>query len=673
MAVQLSSVLVANRGEIAVRIMRTLATLDVNAVAVYSRADAGSLHVRTAPIAVALESVAEPTDATGGYLSIRALIDIAMAYGCDAVHPGYGFLAENADFARACAAAGLVFIGPGADAIEALGDKSAAREVATRAGVPVVPGAQVAADAAANEMANGIGYPVLVKPVAGGGGKGMHVAADGQELIAVLPRARREAAAAFGDDRLIIERYLPRARHIEVQVLADAFGDVRAVGDRECTMQRRHQKVIEEAPAPNLLDAVREAIHSAAVAVVREVGYLNAGTVEFVVSAEDSTEFYFLEVNTRLQVEHPVTEEVLGIDLVKCQLRIAEGASLASLEIPEQTHGHAFEARVYAEDADRGFLPTGGRIAHWRVPALPGLRVDAAVASNDVVGSAYDPMIAKVIVHAETREQARRALVNALEDTAVLGVVTNTAFLVDLLGTDEVSSAQMDTRFIERFVESRTLTTPTTLHIALWATTRANAAEAASLLRPLSPAWKSADSWRLTGAGKQLWRGSIEGTAVTAHTHHTSEGLMVSVVQDDVQHQHLVAQTHESDGHFTATVDGESVSWDAARASDSDGEHWWLSMCGRAWVIDSRQQLRSARVAGSQDPQVRSPMPGTVVRIDVAVGDSVEAGQQLIGVEAMKMEHALVAPHAGTVTSVTCQVGAHVKLREVLITVELST
>jgi acetyl-CoA/propionyl-CoA carboxylase biotin carboxyl carrier protein len=488
-----------------------------------------------------------------------------------------------------------------------------------------------------------------------------------------LPRARREAAAAFGDDRLIIERYLPRARHIEVQVLADAFGDVRAVGDRECTMQRRHQKVIEEAPAPNLPDAVREAIHSAAVAVVREVGYLNAGTVEFVVSAEDSTEFYFLEVNTRLQVEHPVTEEVLGIDLVKCQLRIAEGASLASLEIPEQTHGHAFEARVYAEDADRGFLPTGGRIAHWRVPALSGLRVDAAVASGDVVGSAYDPMIAKVIVHAETREQARRALVNALKDTAVLGVVTNTAFLVDLLETDEVASAQMDTRFIERFVESRTLATPTTLQIALWAATRASAAEVASLLRPLSPAWKSADSWRLAGAGKQLWRGSIEGTAVTAHTHHTSEGLMVSVVHDEVQDQHLVAQTHESDGHFTATVDGESVSWDAARASDSDGEHWWLSMRGYSWVIDSRQQLRAARVAGSQDPQVRSPMPGTVVRIDVAVGDSVEAGQQLIGVEAMKMEHALVAPHAGTVTEVTCQVGAHVKLREVLITVEPST
>ena len=659
--------------------MRTLAQMEIDAVSVHSRLDAGSLHVRSAPHAVSLAEVANPADATGGYLSIDALVSIAVAEGCDAVHPGYGFLAENAQFARACAAAGLVFIGPGPAAIEALGDKAAARAIAVKARVPVVPGVEISDDAQAVSAAAGIGFPILIKPVAGGGGKGMHVADDSAALTGLLPRARREALAAFGDDRLILERFLPRARHIEVQVLADSAGEVRAIGDRECTLQRRHQKVIEEAPAPNLSDAIRTRIHAAAEAVVREVGYTNAGTVEFVVSADDESEFYFLEVNTRLQVEHPVTEEVLGIDLVACQVRIARGESLASLNLPDAPAGWAFEARVYAEDADHGFLPTGGRLAMWDVPSTLGIRVDAAVEAGDVVSTAYDPMIAKVISYATTRDQARTTLIDALSSTSAFGVVTNIGFLIDLLGADAVRSGVMDTRFIERFSEQRTVPTPDSTVLAAWAVGLSSVAQQGADAAHVSAAWGAADSWRLLQPAAMRWRGQIDGADVSAVvTRRVTEAnccedascFCVDVNLGGESYSHCVSSI-QVDGHmFHADVDGVAASWQMLPIDDTDGRHWWIHINNHTWVIDPAKPMRGAGPGGASDSFVRSPMPGNVVRLNVSVGDSVDAGAHLLSVEAMKMEHALTAPHAGVVSRIECEVGAHVKLREVLVVVE---
>ena len=669
-----SKVLIANRGEIAVRIMRTLTHMGIDSVAVYSRLDAGSLHVRTSPTAVSLAEISDPADATGGYLSIDALVSIAVAQGCDAVHPGYGFLAENAQFARACSAAGLMFIGPGPAAIEALGDKAAARAIAVKAQVPVVPGIDIADDAQAVIAAQGIGFPILIKPVAGGGGKGMHIAEDAESLQELLPRARREALAAFGDDRLILERFLPRARHIEVQVLADDSGDVRAIGDRECTLQRRHQKVIEEAPAPHLSDSIRAQIHAAAEAVVREVGYTNAGTVEFVVSADDESEFYFLEVNTRLQVEHPVTEEVLGIDLVSCQVRIAKGELLTDLGLPASPHGWAFEARVYAEDADHGFLPTGGRLAVWDLPRDLPIRVDAAVEAGDSVSSSYDPMIAKVITSGTTRDEARDALVEALRRTSAFGVVTNIGFLVDLLNADEVRSGLMDTRFIERFAPGRASRSVEPLAVVAWAVGRGESARQAASRTPVSAAWRAADSWRLSDPRAAVWRGHINGADVIAMVKQQPETdtdeCRVDVTVAGAESAHLVSRVQVHGHRCSARIDGADVVWDMAQIADPDGMHWWLRLDGITWVFDPPKALRGAGPAGSADSVVRSPMPGTVVRLNVSVGDSVDAGAHLLSVEAMKMEHALTAPHAGVVSKIACDVGAHVKLRDVLVVVE---
>ena len=437
------TVLVANRGEIAVRVIRTLREMGIRSVAVFSDADAGARHVAEADIAVGIG----PAPARQSYLNIDAVVAAAKRTGAQAVHPGYGFLSENAQFAAALQAAGIVFIGPPAAAIQTMGDKIAAKAAVSAFGVPVVPGVSRPGltDDDLIAGADEVGYPVLVKPSAGGGGKGMRVVREPSELPAALVSARREAASAFGDDTLFLERFVLNPRHIEVQVLADGYGNVVHLGERECSLQRRHQKVIEEAPSPLLDPATRARIGAAACDTARSVDYTGAGTVEFIVSADRPDEFFFMEMNTRLQVEHPVTEMVTGIDLVELQVRIAAGEKLPIGQDDITMRGHAIEARVYAEDPARGFLPTGGDVLDLAEPEGPGVRVDSGLAPGMVVGSEYDPMLAKVIAHAGDRPAALRALDRALADTAVLGVTTNIEFLRFLLADPDVAAGRLDT------------------------------------------------------------------------------------------------------------------------------------------------------------------------------------------------------------------------------------
>ena len=433
---QISSILIANRGEIALRVIRTARALGLRTVAVYSDADAASPHVRAADAAVRLG----PAPAAESYLNIPAVLEAARAAGADAVHPGYGFLSENAGFAEACRAAGLVFVGPPAAVISALGRKDAARELAERAQVPVLRAyhpEQVPADV----------YPVLVKAASGGGGKGMRIVRDPAELAEALASAEREALSAFGDGTVLVERYLEHGRHVEVQILADAHGTVLHLGERDCSVQRRHQKVVEESPAPTIGPALRERLLDAAVRLCREVGYVNAGTVEFIVSGE---EFFFLEVNTRLQVEHSVTELVTGLDLVELQIRVARGEALP--ELSARPDGHAIEVRVYAEDAEHGFLPQAGTAEQVRWPAAadPGaLRVDTALRGGGEVTAYYDPMVAKVTAHGRDREAARLALLAALAETEISGLITNLPFLRTLLGSAEFADAELDTSWLD--------------------------------------------------------------------------------------------------------------------------------------------------------------------------------------------------------------------------------
>ena len=626
-------VLVANRGEIAVRILRTLRRLDVASVAVYSDADAAAPHVLVADAAVRLGLA----PARESYLDIDRVIDAARVSGAQAIHPGYGFLSENPAFARACQEAGLVFIGPGPDVIEAMGDKIAAKEAAIAAGVPVVPGRHDPSmddDAVIAAVAE-IGRPALLKPAAGGGGKGMRVIREGDDVAAAIASARRESLAAFGDDRLLVERFVDAPRHIEVQVLADAHGTVLHLGERECTLQRRHQKVIEEAPSALLDAATREELCVSAVRLARSVGYVSAGTVEYVVPSSRPAEFAFLEMNTRLQVEHPVTEEITGFDLVEQQLRIAAGEPLGLRQEDIVLRGHAVEARVYAEDPLRGYLPTGGEIRLWR-PA-PDARVDSGVATGDGVTSYYDPMLAKVIVHAATRDEAITGLQRALRETVCLGVITNIDDLADLLDDERVRRGDMDTSLLDG-------------RVPLEVEPSAEAIAGASIV--LAPVardhlWQAGDAWRLGGPAEQRW--DVSG--------------------------HEVALTVGDDG-IAVTVDGKETASGSVDAAEFDRDRLWLHADGRHHALDARRP-RDRRLARAADARLaghwaaRSPMPGAVIAVGVAVGDVVEEGTPLAVVEAMKMEHTVRAPGRGTVTAVSTSAGARVPLDAVLVEVQL--
>lgn len=660
--VAFDTVLVANRGEIAVRVIRTLRAMGIRSVAVYSDADVDARHVHEADTAVRLG----PAPARESYLDIAKVVDAAVRSGAQAVHPGYGFLSENSAFAAALDAAGIVFLGPPARAIEIMGDKIAAKNAVSAYGVPVVPGIARPGltDAELIEAATEIGYPVLVKPSAGGGGKGMRRVEDPAQLPDALVSARREAAAAFGDDTLFLERFVHRPRHIEVQILADSFGQVLHLGERECSLQRRHQKVIEEAPSP-LLDArTRARIGAAACNTARSVDYVGAGTVEFIVSADRPDEFFFMEMNTRLQVEHPVTELVTGVDLVECQVRVAAGQKLAAGQEDIRLTGHAIEARVYAEDPGRDFLPTGGTVLALREPEGKGVRVDSGLRAGTVVGTDYDPMLSKVIAHASDRTEAIKRLDAALRDTQILGVRANIDFLRFLLADPDVQAGHLDTGLLDRRAGDFTPAAVTDGQFI--------AAAAQLWLRhwPAAPAdpWAIPTGWRVgahAATGFRLAGGDrtvhvfLSGTPDRAAAWLDSGEKPSPTTPPDTVHA-LTAHA-EADG-LTLVLDGLREHY---RIATQPGQIW---VGGRTGVALLREVAEADVRAGDThvgDAEIQSPMPGSVIATPVATGTVVAAGAPIVVVEAMKMEHTLTAPIAGRV-ELLVDPGAQVRLDQLL-------
>ncbi|VXC39186.1 ATP-binding protein [Nocardioides sp. AX2bis] len=617
-----SSVLVANRGEIARRVIRGCRDAGLRTVAVYSDADARAPFVAEADTAVRLG----PTPAAESYLSVERLLAAAAASGAEAVHPGYGFLSENAGFARAVRDAGLVWIGPTPEVIDLMGRKDHAREVAERAGVPVTP--RYPEDDVPAEA-----FPVLVKAAAGGGGKGMHVVRDPADLAEAVARARREARSAFGDDTLLVETYVERGRHVEVQVVGDEHGHVVHLFERDCSAQRRHQKVVEEAPAPYLDETVRRRLLESSVALCQEVGYTGAGTVEFLVDGDGpDAGAYFLEMNTRLQVEHPVTEEVTGIDLVAWQLLVAQGSPLPLAQEEITCTGHAVEVRVYAEDPYAGFVPQTGRV--HRLLRAGGARHEWGVEQGGTVGTAYDPMLAKVVVTGPDRGTTLALTVLALDHTAVLGVVTNTGFLRRLVASEAFRTGEVHTSWLDGPAAEELLTAPTLAGHAAALAAQAWADE--HLVVGPGP-WEALDGWRSAGPSRPV---TVTLLDPTGEVHEVPVDL-------GPRPHHL--------------VDRGPVVVDRGGA--------WVVVEGHPWRFDRPDPARRGEAAVG-DADVTSPMPGTVIELAVAVGDRVAAGQRLGAVEAMKMELALTAPHDGVVAGVGAAVGDQVPMGHVVVRVD---
>ncbi|MGI5338123.1 acetyl/propionyl/methylcrotonyl-CoA carboxylase subunit alpha [Streptomyces sp. CA-181903] len=781
------SVLVANRGEIAVRVIRTLRELGIRSVAVYSDADADARHVREADTAVRLG----PASAAESYLSVDRLLAAAERAGAQAVHPGYGFLAENAAFARACADAGLVFIGPPADAIDLMGDKIRAKETVRAAGVPVVPGSTGSGltDAQLIDAAREIGMPVLLKPSAGGGGKGMRLVRDEALLAEEIAAARREARGSFGDDTLLVERWIDRPRHIEIQVLADGHGNVVHLGERECSLQRRHQKIIEEAPSVLLDEATRAAMGAAAVQAARSCGYTGAGTVEFIVPGGDPSAYYFMEMNTRLQVEHPVTELVTGLDLVEWQLRVAAGEPLDFAQDDVSLTGHAVEARICAEVPARGFLPSAGRIVALHEPEGPGVRVDSGLLPGTEVGTDYDPMLAKVIAYGPDRATALRRLRAALADTTILGLETNTGFLRRLLAHPSVVSGDLDTGLVDRdgpsllsdTVPAEVYTTaaltrqaalspapaswtdpfstpdawrlggtpawtphhfrvpghdPVTVRVRTTATgtevlvdtpegaeapgTAGDGKAAGGAQAPVRPAQHgqaaggaegatagaaatAATSATAAGGGQRADdAGAVRGSAATADGATAPAGRTAGAAAAGTSTARVTASAAALPAQQGAAIGGsgglppvlgrggagEQPAAGAPRRArllptgphrltlDLDGrttpfvispDGAWLAHQGDTWhVLDHDPVAAGGASAAAHAGALTAPMPGTVTVVKAAVGDTVTAGQSLLVVEAMKMEHVIAAPHDGTVTELDVTPGSTVAMDQVL-------
>ncbi|MFK0245013.1 acetyl/propionyl/methylcrotonyl-CoA carboxylase subunit alpha [Amycolatopsis azurea] len=646
------TVLVANRGEIAVRVIRSLQGLGIRSVAVYSDADADARHVREAHTAVRIG----PAEAAKSYLSIPAIVRAALDTGAQAVHPGYGFLAENAEFARACAEAGLVFIGPPVEAIDAMGDKIRAKATVSSAGVPVVPGASDVdipeggfADAAVK-----VGFPLLLKPSAGGGGKGMRLVNELSELDAAVESARREAKGSFGDDTLLMERFVTTPRHIEIQVLADTHGNVIHLGERECSLQRRHQKIIEEAPSVLLDEATRAKMGASAVEAARSVGYVGAGTVEFIVSAKAPDEFFFMEMNTRLQVEHPVTELVTGLDLVEWQVKIAAGDVLTVSQDDVRLDGHAVEARVYAEDPARGFIPTGGTVLAVHEPAGEGVRVDSWMSEGAVVGSNYDPMLAKVIAWGPDRAAALHRLDLALADTALLGLGTNVAFLRGLLADDDVRAGKLETGLVDRRLSTLVSEeVPPEFFVAAALDRLLSLQPRGSVVDP----WDVPDGWRLGASGGIDFALKSGSSEAVVRVQGTPANALVSV---DGAEAVRVSARREGDLLEVRHPTG----FHRYRHAAGSGRTVWLARDGHSFAIGERERLRSAAGAAGGAGPVTSPMPGTVLVVKVAAGDVVSAGTPLVVVEAMKMEHTITAPIDGVVSELPVRAGQQVALDE---------
>ncbi len=644
-----SKILIANRGEIAIRVARTAARMGVRTVAVYSDADADAAHVAACDDAFALGGIT-PKES---YLRGDKIIEIAKACGAQAIHPGYGFLSENEDFAQACADAGLAFIGPPPSAIQAMGLKSESKRLMEKAGVPLVPGyhGEDQSPALLAHEAERIGFPVLIKASAGGGGKGMKPAFAASEFQAALESAKREAKNSFGDDNVLIEKYLQTPRHIEIQVFADALGNCVYLFERDCSVQRRHQKVLEEAPAPGLSEARRKSMGEAAVAAAKAVGYVGAGTVEFIAEGEH---FYFMEMNTRLQVEHPVTEAITGLDLVEWQLRVAYGERLPKLQSELAINGHAIEARVYAEDADKGFLPSIGTIVKLRIPAAQffthgDVRIDSGVREGDAITPYYDPMIAKLIVHAPTRAQALERMRGALNEFHVLGLTTNIKFLSRVVEHPAFAAGGVDTSFIAKHHDALFAPHASVSNAAAIAVAATDLGEA----RDANP-WSARDGW---------WMGQTSNGAEFTY----SCGAEVITVALRGRGAHQQAQVNDLAWQAVSTqIEGEHVSVQLPTAREhlhiiAQGEQREVQHGGQRWSLHRINPYAPPQTADSHQGHLRAPMPGTIISVLVAEGATVERGTPLLVMEAMKMEHTITATAAGKVVRIYYKVGDLVK------------
>jgi 3-methylcrotonyl-CoA carboxylase alpha subunit len=649
-------ILIANRGEIACRVIRSARRLGVRTVAVYSDADRDALHVKAADQAVRVE----------GYLEIEAILGAAKSAGAQAIHPGYGFLSENQDFAAACGKAGIVFIGPSAEAIAAMGDKSAAKRLMEKAGVPLVPGYHGEQQEAAflQKEAERIGFPVLIKPSAGGGGKGMRVVTEKKAFAENLEGAKREAKSSFGDDRVLIERYLDRPRHIEIQVFGDGHGNVVHLFERDCSVQRRHQKVLEEAPAPGLDSNKRNQMGEAAIAAARAIKYVGAGTVEFI--AEQDGRFYFMEMNTRLQVEHPVTEMITGLDLVEWQLRVAAGEKLPLEQKDLKISGHAIEARIYAEDPERDFLPATGKLAHVSFPEGAGIRVDTGVESGAEITPWYDPMIAKLIVHAADRPAALARLRQALAEVEIAGPPNNVAFLARIAASRGFSSAKLDTGLIERN-RGELLAEPKITDDALAAAAFAELAEeqraarerAAASADPHSP-WDSVDGWRLNQDSHHDFVFLDRGQAHTVRIRFLAGGLRLQVDGREC----AFAGEALPGGAFLIRLGGRAFKARAVR----EGDAWHVFSGG--WHRKLSLPQLSADDSGADAGSLAAPMSGKVIKVMTRAGARVSKGDALLILEAMKMEHTIAAPKDGVVKEINYAAGEQVPEGAQLVTLE---
>ena len=670
------TLLIANRGEIACRIIETARRLGLRTIAVYSDADAESRHVAMADSAFHIG----PSPARESYLDIDRLVDVIARSGAQAVHPGYGFLSENAAFAEAVAAAGAVFVGPPPDAIRAMGSKVNAKRIMSEAGVPLVPGyheddqdPDVLADAAA-----AIGYPVLIKASAGGGGRGMRRVDAPDEFRKALEGAQREAKSGFGDDTVLIEKYVTQPRHIEMQVFADRHGNAVHLFERDCSIQRRHQKVVEEAPAPGVTPAMRTAMGDAAIAAARAIGYEGAGTVEFIVETGPDGQpagFYFMEMNTRLQVEHPVTEMITGVDLVEWQLLVAAGGALPRAQDDIAANGHAVEVRLYAENPEKNFMPQTGRIAHLRFPApSPHIRVDTGIREGDSVSMFYDPMIAKIVSWDRDRAGALRRMRGALQTTEIAGLTTNLPFLAAIAAHPAFGAAALETGFIdihaadilpESQPAGRDVLALAVLSDLLNITAQTTA-RAAHSTDPRSP-WHARDGWRLCGAAETVLHYTDsavrKGPVITVRAHPESGGYRLTLPEDEM----LVRGTLDNDGAMIAEIDGARMTVTVLRHGDT----LQVVMPGHSHRL---QRVAPAAIAAQKAPasggRLTAPMPGRVIAVHAATGDTVRTGQALVVLEAMKMEHIVVATTDGIVTHIRCAAGEQVADGDELLTLE---
>jgi 3-methylcrotonyl-CoA carboxylase alpha subunit len=647
-----SKILIANRGEIACRVMRTAKRLAIRTVAVYSEADETALHVAMADEAYPIGKAA----ARESYLSIEKILAVAKQSGAEAIHPGYGFLSENADFADACAAAGIVFIGPPAAAIRAMGSKSAAKSLMAKAGVPLVPGYHGADQDAAllAREAKKIGFPVLIKASAGGGGKGMRIVESAADFAAALESAKREAKASFGDDTVLVEKYLTRPRHIEMQIFADTHGNCVHLFERDCSVQRRHQKVVEEAPAPGMDPARRQAMGAAAIAAAKAVSYVGAGTIEFIAEGDD---FFFMEMNTRLQVEHPVTEMISGTDLVEWQLRVAAGERLPKRQDELVISGHAIEVRLYAEDPQRDFLPATGTLHHLRVPAEDGhVRVDTGVRQGDAVSIHYDPMIAKLVAWGETRDEAVRRLRDALDRYEIVGVTTNRDFLARLAAEPDFAAGGVDTGFIARHRDALIpppgaapprIVAAAALGLLLDQAAASEAAAAASS-DPYSP-WHSRQGWRLNGDTYQDLVFLDGELSHNVRAHYRGDEFRLDLADTSL----AAAATRDGDGALSLSLDGIVSHVRIVRR----GGEFTLFADGVSYRLAHRDPLAPLAEAELAGGKLTAPMPGRIIQVLAVAQAAVRRGETLLVLEAMKMEHSVTAPSDGIVERVNYAVG----------------